>query len=205
MKKIIDAINMVLIIGVFGLKVVFLHTNYTALNIAAMVLICVFIAIQAILVRRAKLMLAVFVFSFLAELFNLIYMGKSAVTMLFYFGMHICLLIYLLVYLRNKKAARFYELPLCTLILFVAYSWGYWGQGVPVYLAMVCYSGLLCANLALSYGVNKKVFTGMLLVFLVDTIVVWSLVKGGAEVIRAICWLPFLAGEKLLAEGAVEK
>jgi hypothetical protein len=55
----------------------------------------------------------------------------------------------------------------------------------------------------LSYGLNKKLFKGMLLIFLVDTIVVWSQVKGGAELIRAIAWLPFLTGERLLREGAL--
>jgi hypothetical protein len=149
-------------------------------------------------------MMIVFAFSFLAELFNLIYNGKSAVTMLFYFGMHICLFVYLLRYSTRQKADLSCVLPLCTFILFIAYSWGFWQQNnILVYLAMTFYSLLLCANLTLSYGVNKKIFTGMLLIFLVDTIVVWSLVKGGAEDIRAIAWLPFLLGEKLLKEGAL--
>ncbi|MDR1046647.1 MAG: hypothetical protein LBL64_02655 [Treponema sp.] len=145
--------------------------------------------------------MAVFAFSFLAELFNLIYNGKSAITMLFYFGMHACLLVYLLRYRAYQKADLFYVFPLCTFILFIAYSWGFWQQHIPAYLAMVLYSLMLCINLTLSYGVNKNTFNGMLMIFLVDTIVVWSLVKGGAEDIRAISWLPFLIGEKMLREG----
>jgi ABC-type proline/glycine betaine transport system permease subunit len=190
--------------GVFFLKVLYLHTWTIAFNTAAMIVICVFIVIQIIAVRKAKLTIAVFAFSFFAELFNLIYNGKSAMTMLFYFGMHTCLLIYFLIHGAHKKVRLFFELPICTLILFMVYSWGFWRQGGAfVYLAMICYSLLLCVNLTLSCGVNKKTFTGMLLLFLVDTIVVWSLVKGGAEVIRAISWLPFLVGEKCLREGMI--
>jgi hypothetical protein len=187
---------------VFSLKVLYLHTRAGAFNTSAMVLICLFIAVQAVLPGKPKLMLAVFAFSFLAELFNLIYNGKSDVTMLFYFGMHICLLVCFLRYGAHKKGNIFYELPVCTFILFITYGWGFGRQDVPVYLVMVYYSLLLCANLALSYGVNKKAFTGMLLIFLVDTIVVRSLIRGVTEVIRAIAWLPFLAGEKLLREGS---
>lgn len=194
--------NLVCAACVFILKVLYLHTQVIAFNTSAMVLICVFIAVQVFLSGKSRFMLAAFVFSFLAELFNLIYNGKSEITMLFYFGMHICLLVYFLLYRARKRADIFYELPICTFILFITYSWGFWGQNVPVYLAAVCYSLLLCVNLTLSYSVNKKAFTGMLLIFLVDTIVVWSLIKGGMEVIRAIAWLPFLIGEKLLREGS---
>jgi hypothetical protein len=204
MRKIIEAINYVLIAAVFVLKVVFLYGGGSVLNRTAMILICVFVALQACLLRKTKLMLAVFVFSFLAELFNLIYNGKSDITMLFYVGMHVCFLIYLLMSVGHKKGELFYELSICTFILFLVYAWGYWQNSLFNYIAMVCYSGLLCANLALSYGAGKKVFTGMLLIFLVDTIVVWSLVKGGAELIRGIAWLPFLVGEKLIREGIVQ-
>jgi hypothetical protein len=201
MNKIVEVINYMIIVAVFILKTMFLYGGSSVLNTAAMILICVFIALQACLLRKTKLILAVFVFSFLAELLNLIYNGKSDITMLFYFGMHACFLVYLLLYQRNKKRTLLFELSICTFILFLVYAWGFWQQGLPQYLAMVFYSGLLCANLALSYGVNRKVFTGTLLVFLVDTIVVWSLVKGGAQLIRGISWLPFLVGEKLIREG----
>jgi hypothetical protein len=203
MKIFFEVLNYVCVVCVFVLKVLYLHTRLGVLNTAAMVLICVFIVIQLIQLRKPMLMMAVFAFSFLAELFNLIYNGKSAITMLFYFGMHICFFVYLLRDKSRQKADMFYALPLCTFILFIAYSWGFWQQNILVYLAMAFYSLILCTNLTLSYGVNKKIFTGMLLVFLVDTIVVWSLVKGGVEDIRAISWLPFLIGEKLLKEGAI--
>jgi hypothetical protein len=204
MNKIIEIINFILIIAVFSLKVIFLSTHIDVYNFAALILICLFIAIQVFLVRREKMMLGVFAFSFLGELLNLIFNGKCDATMLAYFGMHVFLLIYFLLYFRNKKPVLFYELPVCVIIMFLVFSFGFWKQGgIGMYIAMLCYSSLLCINLSLSYDVNRKVFTGMLLLFTVDTIVVWSLVPGGAEVIRALLWLPFLTGEKLLREGAL--
>jgi hypothetical protein len=204
MRSIIAIANWLLIAAVFCLKVVYLNTHIVSLNVTAMILICLFIAVQIVLVRRTPLMIAVFVFSFLAELLNLIFMGKLALTMICYPVMHIVLLVYLVRKLRGTEAERFYELPICVLIMFIVYSWGFWQSSAFTYAAMLIYSILLCSNLTLSYGVNKKFFTGMLLVFMVDTIVVWSLVKGGAEVIRAICWLPFMVGELRLREGAQE-
>jgi hypothetical protein len=200
----VEILNWLLIAAVFCLKVVYLNTRIVSLNIAAMVLICLFIAIQIVPVRKIPLMVAVFVFSFLAELLNLVFMGKLALTMILYPVMHIVLLVYLVKTLRGREGRKFFELPACVFIMFIVYSWGFWQNSAFTYAAMLVYSILLCTNLTLSYGINKKFFTGMLLVFTVDTIVVWSLVKGNAELIRAICWLPFLVGEKRLREGALE-
>jgi hypothetical protein len=205
MNKIIEILNWLLIAAVFCLKVVYLNTHTVVLNVTAMILICLFIAIQAILVHKIPLMVAVFVFSLLAELLNLVFMGKLALTMILYPVMHIVLLVYLVKTLWGKKASKFFELPFCVFVMFVVYSWGFWQSSAFTYAAMLVYSILLCTNLTLSYGLNKRFFTGMLLVFMVDTIVVWSLVKGGGEVIRALCWLPFMAGEKCMREGALSK
>lgn len=204
MKKIIELLNWACIMAVFVLKVIYLKTDVSAYNLAALILICVFIGVQFFFVRKIKIMNLVFIFSLVAETLNLIYDGKNDLTMLAYLGMHIALLIYFLLYFRDKKAVLFYEVPLCVFIMFMVFSFGFWQQrGVGIYLAMVIYSALLCINLTLSYGVNRKVFTGVLLLFTVDTIVVWSLVPGGMEVVRALLWLPFLTGEFVLRKGAL--
>jgi hypothetical protein len=70
----VEIINLVC---VFILKVLYLHTQTGAFNTSAMVLICIFIAVQAVLPGKPKLMLAVFAFSFLAELLNLILTARA--------------------------------------------------------------------------------------------------------------------------------
>jgi hypothetical protein len=156
MNVLFEIIDLVCIICVFILKVLYLQAQADVLNTSAMVLICIFIVLQIVRLGKSRLMIAVFVFSFLAELFNLIYNGKSSATMLFYFGMHICLLVYLLRHRGPQIKDLFYELPLCTFILFIVYSWGFWSKNIFVYIAMVCYILLLCVNLTLSYSLNKK-------------------------------------------------
>jgi hypothetical protein len=187
-------------ITVFSLKSIYLLGGPKVLNTAALIIICVFIALLIVMVRKVYFVAAVLVFAFLAELFNLIYDGQTPLTMLFYFGMHFPLMIYLI---KNydKKVKPFFELPVCVFIMFLVYSFGFWNEQPWHYVAIVAYSILLCVNLALSYGLNNTAFRGMLLVFLVDTIVVWSLVEGGATLIRGLCWLPFMAGIWLFAEG----
>jgi hypothetical protein len=154
--------------------------------------------------------MVIFAFSFLAELFNLIFDGKVPLTMLFYFGMHILLFVYLFKN-YNKEIRLFFEFPLCVFIMYLVFSFGYWNVNTFYYIAMTAYSLFLCVNLMLSYSINTNVFRGMLLVFIVDTIVVWSMVPPDNEniillkLIRGICWLPFMAGEFLIADGVIGK
>ena len=204
MKKIQYLLGILMILTVFALKSVYLLGGPKILNTVALIIICVFISLLIFTVRKVYFIAAVLVFAFLAELFNLIFDGQTPLTMLFYFGMHFPLMIYLI---RNydKSTRLFFELPLCVFVMFFVYSFGFWNERPMYYIAMVIYSVLLCVNLTLSYGINTMAFRGMLMVFLVDTIVVWSLVEGGVELIRGLCWLPFMAGIWLLAEGAREK
>ena len=204
---------MFLIIIVFITKVIYLAIDNIVYNYFSLIFICVFIAIQLYYVRKISFINIAFLFSFVAEVLNTIcvikYGHTISVTMICYPGMHIFILTYFIFLFRNEKKIPFYEFPLSVFIIFLAFGFLYWQQmNIQVFSVLVFYSALLCINLALSYNVSRNVFSGILMLFMVDTIVIWSLIPVIAvdewmTGLRAFLWLPFLTGELLLRKGLV--